>query len=514
MAPPSNRARALKVFSAGGVIGALLCAALVNVLAFRHYERWDWTSSGLYTLSAATLETLHSLREPVEVVVFLSASDPLTVNVRQMLQAYRAETDQLSPKFVDPDRNPAEFLALQQKYAIMAGKTEDGRVVTDASIVIARGERHWYVTTDDIVSYDEEGRTARPRLEQALTEGLRNVLLRDKSKICFSSGHQEASTEDGGAVGLAELRFRLQKSNHEVETKDLRGPKLPPLAGCRVLVIAGPEVPFAAGEAEHVRSYLVSGGNLLVLASAGLSADNRMQALGLEPVARAVGIELHNDVVIEADESLRLSEGMGETFVALASKTHPISAGLAREGSRVNQRVIVSLAQSMSKSGASEASPLLTTSTDGFGLREIRSFIDSGEMPRPRAEDRKGPLQVAMAAELPKAAGAGAHGPRAVFGPPSLAYAKNWRDPTLLGNASFVESALSWLAAEPRIVNVPEKPAHAVGLALSQESLGEVMRYVVLYMPGSAALLGVFVLVRRRGKRRSKTAEELGQDRA
>ena len=47
----------------------------------RSYER----ARRLYdTLSQATVETLHSIGEPIEVVVFLSASDPLTVSVRPL----------------------------------------------------------------------------------------------------------------------------------------------------------------------------------------------------------------------------------------------------------------------------------------------------------------------------------------------------------------------------------------------------------------------------------------------
>ena len=40
------------------------------------------------------------------------------------------------------------------------------------------------------------------------------------------------------------------------------------------------------------------------------------------------------------------------------------------------------------------------------------------------------------------------------------------------------------------IVSVPEKASHDVGLSLTEESLGEVQRYVLMYMPASAALLG------------------------
>ena len=104
----------LRALSIAGVFAAAVILVCANIVVNRFYARWDWTSSGLYTLSQATLETLHSLDDPIEVIVFLSASDPLTASVRHMLTNYGAETTQLKPRYVDPDRDPAEFLALHQ----------------------------------------------------------------------------------------------------------------------------------------------------------------------------------------------------------------------------------------------------------------------------------------------------------------------------------------------------------------------------------------------------------------
>lgn len=490
--------RVLRVFTAAGVIAAAAVCVLLNVLVARHYRRWDFTESGRFTLSAATLETLHGLAEPIEVVVFLSAGDPLSVSVRQMLTAYAAETRRLRLRYVDPDRDPAEFLTLQQKYGIALGKTQDGRVLTDAALVIARGDRHWYVTHDDLVAYDEAEGTARPELEQALTEGLRNVLQQDKPRLCFTTGHEEASLEDAGPSGLGELRLRLEKNNYELVPIELRTPALPELRDCRVLVMAGPQAPLGREEAEHVRRYLEGGGSALVLASAGLSEDDRVQSLGLEPITAAFGIELGNDIVIEADPARRLPDGIGESFFA-EPRQHAITAGMVRPGASTQPRVLVSLAQSLTSSPTSSATPLLRTSDDAFALREIKSFVEAGELPRKRPEDRAGPLNVAMAAEGNPSEGQ-PHGPRLVVGPPNLIFGRNYRDPTLLGNRVFLENALAWLAAQPAIVSVPEKSSHPVGLALTEESLGEVFRYVVLYVPGSIALIGVFVLLRRRSE--------------
>ena len=54
--------------------GSLLALALVliaNYLAFRHYQRWDWTSSKLYTLSEKSESILRGLERDVSVVVFM-----------------------------------------------------------------------------------------------------------------------------------------------------------------------------------------------------------------------------------------------------------------------------------------------------------------------------------------------------------------------------------------------------------------------------------------------------------
>ena len=55
---------------------------------------------------------------------------------------------------------------------------------------------------------------------------------------------------------------------------------------------------------------------------------------------------------------------------------------------------------------------------------------------------------------------------------------------------------------------MPEKTEHEVGLSLSEGTLGEVLRYVLIYMPGCAAALGAFVLLRRRSVEKKSRKDE------
>ena len=496
----------MRLWSLAGVIAAAVIAVCANVLVHRFYTRWDMTRAGLYTLSEATLETLRSLQEPVEVIVFLSASDPLRVSVEHMLGSYRAETRSLKTRFVDPDRDPGEFLALQNKYGIIAGKTEDGRVVTDASLVVAHADRHWFITTEDMVVYDDKDDRARPALEQSLTEGIRNVLAREKTEVCFTQGHQELSPDDGSSQGLAELKFRIQKDNYLSRAVDLVSPaKSETLDGCAVVVVAGPDVAFSPSAARRLRDYFARGGNLLLLLNPVLDEASRIRSSGLEPVTALGGVELGADFIIEQNPSLRLPQGLGETFF-VEPQEHDVTAGLF-SGGEVKFRPVLSAAQSQKATAGGPGKALLTTSNKAFSVKDIRPFVEEGREVEKRAGDSSGPFHVAMAAQLPaKSAAKEARGGRLVVaGSANVAFGQAWRDPTLLGNRLFAESALSWLAARPKIVSVPEKPSHAAGLNLTEENLGEILRYVLVYMPGAALVLGLALLyMRRREERRSR----------
>jgi hypothetical protein len=67
-----------------------------------------------------------------------------------------------------------------------------------------------------------------------------------------------------------------------------------------------------------------------------------------------------------------------------------------------------------------------------------------------------------------------------------------------VGNRLFVENAVSWLVDRPALVSVPKRRSFPAGLNVTEESLSDVLLYVMVYMPLTAALMAAFVLVRRR----------------
>ena len=492
-------ARVGQLFEAFGVVAAMVLAVLVNVFAARHYRRWDMTRHQLYSLSPATLETLRTLGESVEIDVLLSNADPLTSSVKFLLNAYQAETDRLVVKYTDPDRHAAEFLALQQKYGIEAGRTDEGVVVTDAAIIMSRAHsKPFFLSAAELVDEREDGR-GRSKVEQAFTLTLRKVMSDVRPRICFVSGHGEKRLDDGGARGLGELASRLKKNNYDADEVDTSAPNAKsPLDGCRVAAIVGPTQPFEAEDMARIRSWFLSGGNVFLLVGPVPDADKkRMLPLGLGPLTEAAGIALDEAFVFELDPARKLPGGFGEQFLA-EPKMHEITQGLTGEKNR-DLKILMTAARPLSSSGgAVPPAELLGTSGQAFGMTDFFGWAERGGVPEKRSEDREGPLALAMAAELSQKPAGSAHGARmVVVGTANVALGQNWQERVLRGGAIFTESALSWLAAEPPLVDIPDKPA-VVGARLNDASLGEVLRYVVFYMPGAVLLLAIAVYLRRR----------------
>jgi nitrate reductase gamma subunit len=53
------------------------------------------------------------------------------------------------------------------------------------------------------------------------------------------------------------------------------------------------------------------------------------------------------------------------------------------------------------------------------------------------------------------------------------------------------------------LIDIPKKPAHEATLSLTEDSLTEVTRYVLFYMPGTAALVAIIILLKRRATEKS-----------
>ncbi len=497
--------RAGQVLQLAGLVAAVVLAVVVNVVGARHFARWDWTAARRWSLSPATVETLHTLEEPVDVWVVVGPGEPLEQTLRQLLLAYQAESSRLAVHWIDPDRDAVQLVDLQRRFGLEAGRTEEGRVATDAIVVVASGERHWFLTPRDLFEQADDVHV-KPREERAMTQAIRSVLGGERAKLCFTVGHGELSLEPerDEREGLGAVRELLEKNNYELRSVDTSAPDAhEPFRDCTVVVVAGPAAPFGADEANRLRAWLLQGGSLFAaIGPIEGRTETGMTGAGLDDVLAPFGVALDDDLVHDLDAQVAIPDTHGEGFLTSA-RPHPVTASLTGGAGAHPPRAAVFFTRSLrhvAPAGAAPAADLLVTSEAAFARRNIVGAAAWTDAPPRDALDPSGPFVVAMASERPRLAPGAPRGPRAVVvGSRFILAADNWRQPRPLHGAAFlVDSALSWLAARPEVVDVPERAEVAAGMRVSEAGRAEVQRYVLLFMPLAAALLGAAVWAWRR----------------
>jgi gliding motility-associatede transport system auxiliary component len=489
-----------------GVVAAVVLAAVVNVLGARHFSRWDWTKDKRWSLSPATLETLGSLEQRVDVWAIAGPGDPLEQSLRQLLKSYEAASRRVEVHWINPDRDAVQLVDLQRRFGLEAGRTEDGRVATDAIVIVASGDKHWFLTPADMFEPTDEVRV-KPREERSLTQAFRSVLGGERAKLCFTVGHSELSLEAGkdAREWLGRVRDLFQKSNYDLESVDTTAPNAhEPFAGCTAVVIAGPRAPFGRDEANRLRTWLLEGGSLLLAAGpVEANTDTGMAALGLDDALSPFGIALDDDLVHELSSSVAIPDTHGEGFFATV-RPHPVTASLVASAPDSHPpRVALFFSRSLrhvSPPGAAWASDLLATTEGAYAKKSLVGAAAWTDAPAREPQDAGGPFVLAMAAERPGALPGQAHGPRVVVVGSRFALAEdNWTQPRALhGTAFLVDSAVSWLTARATVVDVPDRAEVAAGIQVSEQGREEVRRYVLLLMPLAATLLGIAVWAWRR----------------
>ncbi len=459
-----------------GIVG------LVNWLGSRHYRRFDWTSSGLYTLSEKSLKVVEGLKTPVSVVVFMSQGSPLYAETEELLRRYQAASKMISVETLDPTRNRARAEAMVKEFG-----------VTRPSVVFKAGDKKKFVTEDQLAEYDfmRARMGGEPAIkafkgEQEFTSAILSVTQSRVPKVLFTTGHGERSITAQGRDSVDRVAELLRQDNCTVEEwSSLGAPRVP--EGTDLVVVAGPRSAFTPPEVDALRTFLQGGGRALLLLDAEFAPGpgNRMVDLGLEPLLSEYGVRLDDDVVVDPKNALPL---MGpETVFARTFRPHPITKileGLA---------VVFPLARSVA---AEEKPPqgvtdtvLVETSPDGWGetdLKDLETRVQKDD------KDVKGPVPLAVAAEATRD---GKKARLVVVGDADFAASGSIAN---AANLYFVTSSLDWLLDREALISIPPRSTDQVAVALSRSDVAQITFFVLLVMPLLAIGLGLTVYLKRR----------------
>ena len=489
-----------------GTAGVVLFAAIVamvNYLAFRHYERVDLTSEGMFTLSDKSLKVLGELDQDVDIYLFMSRLEGNFEQTDELLKRYQAASTHVLVHYVDAERERDEFQLIAQRFGVMAGVAENGEVMADVAAVVALGERNWHISRDDLLGFEfgpmggESEQDLNIKAEQALTGALVQVTRGTATNVCASTGHGEWTLEEQSERGLSTLRHHMRHDNIEWETFSTLGKKAVP-ADCDAVLVLGPTRAFAGEEVAMLDQYLRKGGNLLLGLDPVIEHD-AVADTGFEAMLAGHGITLQRVLAIETDPERLVGDTL-VSFVVTEFNDHEVTRFLQGAG-----RVYMILARGVAPSGDNDAvTPLLRASERSFGETDISS-LGAGQPPKKGAGDLEGPVTLAVATKVLKAAPsepgvdlqAQPGGRLLVVGDTDFLQGPLLDTPAL-ANLDFASAMIGYTAEREALIAIAPKKVKGGNLALTQEDLMALFFRVTVLMPGAALLLGIGVWLSRR----------------
>ena len=497
-----SRIRAVRAgTSTAGIVLAAALLVGINYLGARHWLRFDWTKTRLYSLSGTTKKVVRGLSKPVRITVFMTRESRLYSPVTELMNRYRALSPRVEIEYLDPERNPARAQALVQEFGIRQN-----------TIVFRSGDKKKYVEEDKLAEYDFAGMgmgRGTPEIkafkgEEAFTSAILAVTETGSPRVYFSSGHGEGSLDSAErGKGFAEVKQLLERDNLIVASWESLGKGAVP-ADAGAIVVAGPRTGFLEPETAALEKYLAGGGRAFFLLDPVLPTPGSPPPdYGLGKILAAYGLRLGADIVIDPANAVPLVGA--ETLIANRYGSHPIVRPLAEE----RLPVVFPLVRSVSKTEPlpSGVSPVMIveTSQEGWGETALSRLE---EQVAKDASDTAGPVSLAFAvgpeeeksaapvASAVKPAGEASKSAKLV----AIGNSRFATNGALAnaGNANLFLNAVRWLTgAEKRMGIAPKTPEQA-SLSLTRSQVNRISLFAVLGLPAFAILLGVFVWYRRR----------------
>jgi ABC-type uncharacterized transport system involved in gliding motility auxiliary subunit len=507
----SSAARARVASSALTTVFVIALYALVNYLAFRHYERFDVTSDRVYTLSDRTKAILRGLDRDIDVYVFVSRGERSFRDIDELIARYQAESPRLRVRHVDPERDPAQFRVLAQRHGV--GGLQDlqtGELSADVDLLVVAGDKHWKITRDDLVEFDldsldeDDPSTAKTKVksEQALTGAIVQVTSGRDTTICVTKGHGEWSLEGGGETSLAGLRDELRRDNIALEEFVTRGLDAVP-SRCDAVLVIGPRTAFSEAEATMLLGYVRGGGNLLVTADPLVRRD-AFESTGLEGALRELGVLLDDDVVLERDRAALAPGAPLGFFLVTRYGEHPTVRGLGR----LEAPTAMLLARSVRPAEGSRAEPLLTTSPEAYGEGSLAE-LGGAVSPEKNGADLGGPLPVAVAVEARAGERAGegderpgeagrSRGGRVVVVGSSQWLMADFLNRDDVANRDLASALVGWLVEREALIEIAPRRVRARSVTMTDEDVTSLLFKVLVLLPLAVFFLGVAVWWTRR----------------
>ncbi|RNI28959.1 gliding motility-associated ABC transporter substrate-binding protein GldG [Rufibacter latericius] len=255
-------------------VGLLL---VLNFVASRYFFRIDLTEDKRYSISDQTKNLLSSLREPVQVTVYLEGEFPagfkrLQNSTREMLEEFRLYSDgNVQYQFVDPNTNTNEQ-ARNQFYTQLAQKglqptnlfAQEGdkkveKIVFPGALISAGNKE-----TAAVLLRGSQAAPPEERLNQSI-EGLEYELASAILKVASTSAGRIGVLQGHGELWLPQAADFLGTLSEYYTVNRVDLSQVADLNNFNLVVLMKPTKPFSELDKYKMDQFLIRGGKMLFM---------------------------------------------------------------------------------------------------------------------------------------------------------------------------------------------------------------------------------------------------------
>jgi len=471
--------------------------AIVGFINSRHYERFDLTLTGKYSLSQKTKNILKNLDRPIVITTLFNPGEMFYEQIVDILKEYAYHSDKLKVETVDPLRNRTRVEELAKRL-----KIDDLQLNT---VVFECGEHSKHVQQSEVI---EKQYPFKFKGEEAFTEAILNITQEKQTAIYFVTGHGERSFEDFDRSGISGISNALKRDNCRVAPLDILNTRKIP-DDCDVLVVAGPTKAYLTEELNIIRDYLEGRGKLLLMLEPALSPNT---PTGFKTLMAEYGIVIRDDIVIYNKVNMPLfgMQTVAEIYVGKDeyAEDHAIVNDLK------NYNTILFGACSVDASPPNDQMPyqatvLMTAPEGSWGETDVANLKQ--KKPEYNVDtDLPGPVVLAVASqvkELPKAVTQShpsmANDPKAkpqgarlvLFGDVNFASNEYMDNP---GNMDLFRNSINWLAKKETQLGISAKPPEFRKATINPVQMKVIFWVSIAGIPVIPIIIGSIVWWRRR----------------
>src|SRR5438034_8796816 len=200
------------------IVLILFLTVAINSIAFKHYQRWDFSRDQKYALSDKTKRFLRTIKGKMRIIVFFSPSTAIAADVQNLLTEYQyAAKGKIDVEYIDPERNLSRAKEIFDKY----------KVVSDESLLVIDYEgRNKTVKASEMAEVDQSGmgfgegpRVTAFKGEQAITSAMMDLVEGKKNALGYVLGHKEPPLSENSTISV--LKTFIENENIKFQELNL-----------------------------------------------------------------------------------------------------------------------------------------------------------------------------------------------------------------------------------------------------------------------------------------------------